>query len=87
MCVCVSVCMFQHNSRTPGVISTNLGTHMAKCMYKNLMYILYIDISPKHQSSRGGGEMMWEASVESFHTLPIATEVALTQNGIQATAR
>jgi hypothetical protein len=40
--------MFEHNSGTPGAISTKLGTHMAVCMYKNLMYILYIDLSPKH---------------------------------------
>jgi hypothetical protein len=42
--------MFQHNSGTPGAISTKLSTHMDVYMYKNLMYILYIDISPKHQS-------------------------------------
>jgi hypothetical protein len=41
VCVCVCVCMFGHNS-TPGAISTKLGTHMAVCMCKNLMYILYI---------------------------------------------
>jgi hypothetical protein len=32
--------MFKRNSGTPGAISTKLGTHMAVCMYKNLMYIL-----------------------------------------------
>jgi hypothetical protein len=42
VCVCVCVCMFGHNSGTPGAISTKLGTHMAVCMCKNLMYILYI---------------------------------------------
>jgi hypothetical protein len=36
--------MFQHNSGTPGAISINLGTHMTICMYKNLMYIIYIYI-------------------------------------------
>jgi hypothetical protein len=46
----VFVCVFQHNSGTPGAISTELGTHIAICMYTNLMYI---DISPKHQSLRG----------------------------------
>jgi hypothetical protein len=40
MCVCV--CMSEHNSGTPGVISTKLGTHIAICMCKNLMYVLYI---------------------------------------------
>jgi hypothetical protein len=45
--------MFQHNSGMPGAISTKLGTHMALCMYKNRMYILYVDISPKHQSPQG----------------------------------
>jgi hypothetical protein len=34
--------MFGHNSGTPGAISTELGTHMAVCMCKNLLYILYI---------------------------------------------
>jgi hypothetical protein len=36
------VCMFELNSGTSGAISTKLGTHMAVCMYKNLMYILHI---------------------------------------------
>jgi hypothetical protein len=40
--VCVCVCMFEHNSATPGAISTKLGTHIDICMCKNLMYILYI---------------------------------------------
>jgi hypothetical protein len=40
--VCVCVCMFEHNSATPGATSTKLGTHMAVCMYKNLMYILFL---------------------------------------------
>jgi hypothetical protein len=39
---CMYVCMFRHNSGTPGAISTKLGTHMAICMNKNLMYTLYI---------------------------------------------
>jgi hypothetical protein len=36
------VCMFEHNSGTPGAISAKLGTPIAICMCKNLMYILYI---------------------------------------------
>jgi hypothetical protein len=36
--------MFEHNSGTPGAISTKLGTHFAICMCKNLMYVLYIYI-------------------------------------------
>jgi hypothetical protein len=36
------VCMSGHNSGTPGAISTNLGTHIAICMCKNLMYVLDI---------------------------------------------
>jgi hypothetical protein len=40
--VCVCVCMFGHNSGMPGAISTKLGTHMALCMCKNLMYVIYI---------------------------------------------
>jgi chromate transport protein ChrA len=44
MYVCEFVCMFGHNSATPGAISTKLGTHMALCMYKNLMYTFYIYI-------------------------------------------
>jgi hypothetical protein len=42
MDVYVYVYMFEHNSGTPGAISTKLGTHIAICMCKNLMYILYI---------------------------------------------
>jgi hypothetical protein len=40
--VCVCVCMSEHNSGTPGAISTKLVTHIAICMCKNLMYVLYI---------------------------------------------
>jgi hypothetical protein len=47
MCVCVCVCMSGHNSGTPGEISTKLGTHIAICMCKNLMYV--------------AGTMVWEA--------------------------
>jgi hypothetical protein len=36
------VCMCEHNSGTPGAISTKLGTHIALFMCKNLMYILYV---------------------------------------------
>jgi hypothetical protein len=42
VCVCVCLCVFGHNSGTPGAISTKLGTHIAICMCKNLMYVLYI---------------------------------------------
>jgi hypothetical protein len=38
----VYVCVFGHNSGTPGAILTKLGTHIAICMCKNLMYVLYI---------------------------------------------
>jgi hypothetical protein len=34
----------RHNSGMSGAISTKLGTYMTICMYKNLMYILYIYI-------------------------------------------
>jgi hypothetical protein len=44
MDVCVYVCMSGHNSGTPGAISTKLGTHIAICMYKNLIYVVYIYI-------------------------------------------
>jgi hypothetical protein len=40
--VCVCVYMSGHNSGTHGAISTKLGTHIAICMCKNLMYVLYI---------------------------------------------
>jgi hypothetical protein len=33
--------MFEHNSGTPRAISTKLGTHIAICVCKNLMYIVY----------------------------------------------
>jgi hypothetical protein len=36
------VCESGHNSGTPGAISTKLGTHIAICMCKNLMDVLYI---------------------------------------------
>jgi hypothetical protein len=42
VCVCVCVCVSGHKSATPGAISTKLGTHIAICMCKNLMYVLYI---------------------------------------------
>jgi hypothetical protein len=51
--------MFEHSSGTPGAISTKLGTRIAVCMCKNLMYVLYIYIyiyiyiSPKHQFPKG----------------------------------
>jgi hypothetical protein len=38
----VCVCMYEHNSGTPGAILTKLGTHIAICMCKNLIYVLYI---------------------------------------------
>jgi hypothetical protein len=41
--------MSGHNSGTPGAISTKLSTHIAICMCKNLMYILFIYLRPKHQ--------------------------------------
>jgi hypothetical protein len=34
--------MSGHNSGTSGAISTKLGTHIAICICKNLMYGLYI---------------------------------------------
>jgi hypothetical protein len=49
----VCVCMSGHNSGTPGAILTKLGTHIAICMCKNLMYVLYIYLSPKHQFPKG----------------------------------
>jgi hypothetical protein len=45
------LCMSGHNSGTPGAISTKLGTHIAICMCKNLMYF-YI---------YSAGRMVWEA--------------------------
>jgi hypothetical protein len=39
MFVCMCLRMSGHNSGTPGAISTKLGTHIAICMCKNLMYI------------------------------------------------
>jgi hypothetical protein len=42
ICVYVCVCMSGHNSGMPGEILTKLGTHIAICMCKNLMYVLYI---------------------------------------------
>jgi pyrrolidone-carboxylate peptidase len=42
VCVYMCVCMSGHNSGTPAAISTKLGTYIAICMCKNLMYVLYI---------------------------------------------
>jgi hypothetical protein len=42
MCVCVCVCVFKHNPRMTGAISTKLGTYIVICVFKNLMYVLYI---------------------------------------------
>jgi hypothetical protein len=42
VCMFVCVCMSGHNSGTPRAISTKLGTHIAICMCKNLIYVLYI---------------------------------------------
>jgi hypothetical protein len=36
--------MFQHNSGTPGAISTKLATHMTICIYKSYIYIIYLYI-------------------------------------------
>jgi hypothetical protein len=47
----MDVCMSGHNSGTPGVISTKLGTHVAICMCKNLT-MFYI---------HSAGRMVWEA--------------------------
>jgi hypothetical protein len=53
VCVCVCVRMSGHNSGMPGAISTKLGTHIAICMCKNLMYILYIS---RREDGVGGRE-------------------------------
>jgi hypothetical protein len=45
--------MFEHNSGTPGAISTKLGTRIPLCMCKNVMYVLYMYLSPKHQFPKG----------------------------------
>jgi hypothetical protein len=75
--------MFEHNSGTPGAISTKLGTDMAVCtrMYKNLMYIL----SLKHHFQQGG--CCGRPHGINPQGLPIAAAVTFTQIGIEATAR
>jgi hypothetical protein len=45
--------MSGHNPGTPGAISTKLGTHIAICMCKNIMYVLYIYIF--HRENGVGG--------------------------------
>jgi hypothetical protein len=70
MDVCVCVCVSGHNSGTPGAISTKLGTHIAICMCKNLMYLhiyiyLFIYLSPKHQFPKG----IWMIHVEEIKLL------------------
>jgi hypothetical protein len=49
----VCVYMFEHDSGTPGAILTKLGTHIAICVCKNLMNILYIF---RRENSVGGRE-------------------------------
>jgi hypothetical protein len=86
VCVRVCVCMFGHNSGTPGAISTKLGTRMALCMCKNLMYILYIYIfyllSIIFSRGNGVGGLHW------IHPqgLSIPAAITFTQIGIEATA-
>jgi hypothetical protein len=76
------VCMFGHNSGPSGAISTKLGTHMAVCMCKNLMYIFYLlSIIFSREDGVGG--------LHGIHPqgLPVAAAVTFTQIGIEATAR
>jgi hypothetical protein len=47
------MCVFEHNSGTPGATSTKPGIHIAMCMCKNLIYVLYIYLSLKHQFPKG----------------------------------
>jgi hypothetical protein len=42
VCVCVCVCVSGHNSETPGATLTKFGTHIAICMCKNFMHVLYL---------------------------------------------
>jgi hypothetical protein len=65
VCVCVCVCMFKHNSGTSVAISTKLDTHIAICMCKNLMNVLYIYLCPNHQFPKG----IWMIHVEEIKLL------------------
>jgi hypothetical protein len=47
--------MSGHNSGTPGAISTKLGTHIAICMCKILMHVLYIYIYIFRRENGVGG--------------------------------
>jgi hypothetical protein len=58
MDVCVCVCMSGHNSGMPGAISTKFGKHIAICMCKNLMYVLYTCIF-RREDGMGGREFGW----------------------------
>jgi hypothetical protein len=74
--------MFEHNSGTPGAISTKLCTHIAIGVCKNIMYIDFI-LSII---------FFWKGGVGGLHGihpqgLPIATGVTITQIGIEAIAR
>jgi hypothetical protein len=51
----VCVCIFGHNSGTTEAISTKLGTHIAICMCKNLMYVLYTCVF-RREDGVGGRE-------------------------------
>jgi hypothetical protein len=53
------MCMSGHNSGTPGAIKTKLGTHIAICMCKNLIYIyiyIYIYYTFRREDGVGGVE-------------------------------
>jgi hypothetical protein len=78
--------MFEHNSGTPGAISTKLGTHMAVYMYKNIMYILYIFylLSIIFSGEDGVGGLH---GIHPPQGLPIVAAATFTQIGIEATAR
>jgi hypothetical protein len=75
------VCMFEHNSGTPGAISTKLGTHMAVCMQEYYVYIYLLSIIFSREDGVGGLHGI------DPQGLPIATAVTFTQIGIEATAR
>jgi hypothetical protein len=66
--------MFEHNSGTPGAISTKLGTHIAICMCKNLMYVLYIYLPPRHQIPKGN----WIIHVEIKLLLLLGNSMVMT---------
>jgi hypothetical protein len=64
--MCVYVCMFEHNPGTLGAISTKLGTHIAICMCKNLIYKLLLLLGNRLKHIRGNVRYLVTWNIKEF---------------------